>query len=213
MNIQINKKKWFINRVIYCIFMYFIFLAINLLTKTFHPINIFLFALIMVGCFIDFISCDKKFFKGINEFNNGNYEYLIDHEKDMRGMTDLYIKKLGSGMVAISAFNTNQDDLFLKIINKIQIQPKHSKVHEELLKNLKYYHFMFSIIKNDSSAVKSLINEFKSSQMQFSEEIERNIELLYKFYEQNISEEEKILLVKQMDNSRMLNFLEKGNND
>lgn len=201
--IEKERKKWVIYRLLYCIGCYVFLLFINIVTKTFHPINLIILLVIVVVVFVVFIKQDNKIFKGIDEFNNGNYEYVISHQKEIIKNNFYSLEKLGGIVVIMSAYKTKKDDLFLQLLEKIKISSPKLYLYEAIKT---YYHFMYSILIEDNNLTENLYGKLQEL-LPYCPKLQGLVDLLYKMHNNTIIIEELSKLEREINDDRMKNYI------
>lgn len=200
-DVKKTRQRWIIYRLLYVVVIYAVLFLINYVTKTFHPINLLILLGICGIVFAALVTQDNKIFKGLEEFNAKNYEYVLTHQKEIIKSNFYSLEKLGGIVVTISAFRTKNDELFVSLINKIAIT---SQKMAELKVWQTYYLFMFSIIHNNNAKVEECYAELASSALPA---IQKRAELLYKCFKSAITAEEMEELKREIDEERMLEYL------
>ncbi|MBO5223547.1 MAG: hypothetical protein J6C23_03450 [Clostridia bacterium] len=197
-----EKNKWILYFIISDIVMYALIVLILHLLGMMIFANYFILAAIVIVAFMINYTRMNKIFKGLEEYKNKNYLYVLEHKKEMMTMTPYSFGKAGKLAVAISAFQCSQDDIFLENILKIKFIDK--DVYYKVTQ--KYYLFLYSFV-TDKKDFETLYKEIMAVSSDSLETMQKRTELIYKYNAKTITEEEKQTLIEIIDSERVKSLI------
>ena len=215
-NIKNEKKKWVIYRLIYCLGIYCFFVLLYFIMNNIHPLPLVVLVPIVLVVFIILLNQDAKTFKGIEEFNKQNYDYVFQNRKSIIRLNALSLEKLGAVAVLGSAFNLKEDDYFLELIHKMRVVPSDRML---VIKAVTFfYYYMYCVVKNDLATAEKIFNENKVILTRMTTiknqafkvdvlKLQRLMELMNRFSSKSISNEEKMELENIVIDVRIKEFI------